>query len=185
MRDPKLVRIKSPLSNSCWKCLQGLEDCSTIARTPFLEHPHSNFLMNLEILWISGPKSPKWLCNLDGPTRANRFADSREWPDSRESFQGSRTEWTASGGLTIANRKFEAIRANRSHIMKIFFSQRVDSQKKNRANRPDSPCESPGHLSPRFGKIEVAMVWKFHTEPSQDKSIRNQSCRTSDRAKQQ
>ena len=26
--------------------------------------------------------------NLDGPIRANRFADSRESPDSRESFQG-------------------------------------------------------------------------------------------------
>ena len=29
---------------------------------------------------------------LDGPIRANRFADSRESPDSRESFQGSQTE---------------------------------------------------------------------------------------------
>ena len=30
--------------------------------------------------------------DLDGPIRTNRFADSRESPDSRESFQGSRTE---------------------------------------------------------------------------------------------
>ena len=30
--------------------------------------------------------------HLDGPIRANRFADSRESPDSGESFQGSRTE---------------------------------------------------------------------------------------------
>ena len=29
---------------------------------------------------------------LDGLIRANRFADSRESPDSRESFQGSRIE---------------------------------------------------------------------------------------------
>ena len=32
------------------------------------------------------------LLTLDGPILANRFADSRESPDSRESFQGSRTE---------------------------------------------------------------------------------------------
>ena len=31
----------------------------------------------------------KILCRLDGPIRANRFADSRESPDSRESSQGS------------------------------------------------------------------------------------------------
>ena len=30
--------------------------------------------------------------SLDGPIRANRFADSRESPDSRESCQGPRTE---------------------------------------------------------------------------------------------
>ena len=29
---------------------------------------------------------------LDGPIRANRFAESRGSPDSRESFQGSQTE---------------------------------------------------------------------------------------------
>ena len=52
---------------------------------------------------------------LDGPIRAKRFADSRESPDPRESFQGSRTE------PLFANRKFEAIRANRSHVMKIVF----------------------------------------------------------------
>ena len=65
-----------------------------------------------------------------------RWPDSRESirrfasgsADSRESFQGSRTEplffWRiALRGAKIANRRFEAIRANRSHIMKIgFFS---------------------------------------------------------------
>ena len=60
---------------------------------------------------------------VDGPIRANRFADSRESPDSRESLQGSRTEPLffanrASGGWKIANRRFEAIRANRSNVMK-------------------------------------------------------------------
>ena len=51
---------------------------------------------------------------IDSQIRANRFADSRESPDSRESVQSSRTEplfceshfW----GLKIANRGFEAIR---------------------------------------------------------------------------
>ena len=61
------------------------------------------------------------LQSLDGPIRANRFA--RESPDSRESFRGSRAEHlfgeSRFGGLKIANRSFEAIRANRWHVMKI------------------------------------------------------------------
>ena len=74
---------------------------------------------------------PKHL-SLDGPIRANRFADSRESPDSRESFQGSRTEPPfcklrfGGGGLKVANRRFEAIRANRSHVMKRGFSIRAN-----------------------------------------------------------
>ena len=63
---------------------------------------------------------------LDGPIRANRFADSRQSPDSRESFQGSRfgTEpllcESRFGGLKLAaNRRFEAIRTNYSHVMKM------------------------------------------------------------------
>ena len=66
---------------------------------------------------------------LDGPVRANRFADSRE------SFRGSRPEplllrmeLGGGGGLKIANRKFEAIRANRSHVMKIGVVLRIDSR---------------------------------------------------------
>ena len=62
---------------------------------------------------------------LDGPIRTNRFADSRESPDSRESFQGSQTEppffanrASGGGGVKIANRRFEAICANRSHVVK-------------------------------------------------------------------
>ena len=65
------------------------------------------------------------LPDLDGPIRANRFADLRESPDSRESFQGSRAEPLfanrASGGLKIVNRGFEAIRANRLHVMRILY----------------------------------------------------------------
>ena len=68
--------------------------------------------------------------HLDGPIRANRFADLRESPDSCESFQGSRTEplfcESRCGGLKIANRGFEAIRANRSHVMKIVVFLRID-----------------------------------------------------------
>ena len=60
---------------------------------------------------------------LDGPIRANRFADSRGSPDSRESLQGSQTEplfcESRFGGLKIANRRFEEIRANRSHVITI------------------------------------------------------------------
>ena len=42
---------------------------------------------------------------------------------------------------------FEAIRANRLHIMKVGFFLRIDSRESIRANRPDSRCESPGHVS--------------------------------------
>ena len=54
--------------------------------------------------------------------RANRFADSQESFDSRKSFQGSRTEppfcESRFEGLKIANRRFGANRANRSHDTK-------------------------------------------------------------------
>ena len=47
---------------------------------------------------------------LDGPIRANRFADSRESPDSRESFQGSGTQplcrESRFGGLKLATGKY-------------------------------------------------------------------------------
>ena len=89
------------------------------------------------------------------------------WPDSRESIRrfaqiawfsrivSAFPNWTPFFcesrfvGLKIANRMFEAIRANRSHFMKIgfFFFLRIDSRESIRANRPDSRCESPGHLS--------------------------------------
>ena len=61
---------------------------------------------------------------LDGPIHANRFADSRELLDPRESPEGSRNEPPifanrASGELKIANRGFEAIPSLRSNVMKI------------------------------------------------------------------
>ena len=103
---------------------------------------------------IRGPMSPYTLWRfrtLDGPIRANRFADSRESPDSRESSRGSRSEplfcKSRFRGLKIANRSFEAIRANRWHVMKIVFFLRIDSCESIRASRPNSRCESPGHLS--------------------------------------
>ena len=77
--------------------------------------------------------------------------DWRESPDSRESFQGSRTEplflrialrGGGGRGLKVANRKFEAIRANCSHIMKTDVFLRIDSRESR-----EPPCrESPGHL---------------------------------------
>ena len=48
----------------------------------------------------------------------------------------------ASGEINIANRRFEAIRVNRSHVMEIGFPRESI-----RANRPGSRCESPGRLS--------------------------------------
>ena len=100
--------------------------------------------------------------NLDGPIRADRFADSRESLDSRESFQGSRTEplfcESRFGGQAIgANRRVEAIRANRLHVMKIGVLLRIDSCESIRANRPDSRCESPGHLRP-------GIIWVLSVE---------------------
>ena len=56
----------------------------------------------------------------DSRESIRRFARIRH---SRESFQGSGTEpffrESRFGGLKLANRRFEAIRANRSHVMKI------------------------------------------------------------------
>ena len=77
-------------------------------------------------------RKPPTCVSLDGPIRANRFADSRESPDSRESFQGPRTEplflRIALRGQNILNRRFEAIRANRSHAMKKRICLRIDSR---------------------------------------------------------
>ena len=59
------------------------------------------------------------------------------------------------GGAKIANRRFEAIRANRSHVMKMRVFLQIDSRESMR-------CESPGLLrvghkgrlgGPRFSQI--------------------------------
>ena len=72
--------------------------------------------------------------------------------DSRESFQDSRAEPFVCellfGGLNIANdRRFEAIRANRSGVMKVGFAQQINLRESIHTNRPDSRCESLGHVS--------------------------------------
>ena len=86
----------------------------------------------------------------NGPMRTNLRIDSRESPDSRKSFQGSRTEplfcESRYGGLKIANRRFEAIRVNRAHVT-AHYENKGCLCESIRANRPDSRCESPGHLS--------------------------------------
>ena len=53
------------------------------------------------------------------------------------------------GGLKIANRRLGAIHTNHSHVMRIEVFLRIDSPESSRANRPDSLCESLGHLSRR------------------------------------
>ena len=81
--------------------------------------------------------------DLDGPIRANRFADSRESSDSRESFQGSRTKppicESRFGGakkLRIAClRRFARIA---SKVLKLGFFQQIDSRESICADRPDS-----------------------------------------------
>ena len=80
------------------------------------------------------PSAPKHTSKI--PIRANRFEHSCGSLSRPELiFFESRF-----GGLKIANRRFEAIRANRSHDMKKGSANRF-------ANRPDSHCESPRHWS--------------------------------------
>ena len=87
----------------------------------------------------------------DGPIRANRFADSRNRLILAKIVSGF-PSWNPFScescfvALKIANRRFEAIRANRSHVIKMGFP--CESI---RANSPDSRCKSPGHLSSDLG----------------------------------
>ena len=72
---------------------------------------------------------------------------------------GSRTEplfcESRFGVLEVANCRLQAIRTNRSNVMKnIFCSLRVSLCESIRTNRPNSFCESPGHLS-RFSLIRL------------------------------
>ena len=80
------------------------------------------------------------------------LCELRESLDSRESLEGCRTEqafvqiaFRGTNRLPLCS--FEAIRANRSNVIKIGFLLRIDSREAIRANRPDSRCEASGHLS--------------------------------------
>ena len=55
-------------------------------------------------------------------------------------------------GVKIANRRFEAIRANRLTPLCKYEGPflRIDSRESIHANRPDSRCESRGHLTLNF-----------------------------------
>ena len=76
---------------------------------------------------------------LDLQIRANRLilANRFRVPELNPFFVNH-----ASGGgggrLKIANHRFEAIRANRSYVMKIELFLRIDSRESICANRPDS-----------------------------------------------
>ena len=101
---------------------------------PEANHVGKDLGLELKILF-QRPKFAGKSLQLDGPIRVNRFADSRESPHSRESFQGSQAEplfycesCFGGGGLKIANRRFEAIRANCSHVLKIRVFLRIDSR---------------------------------------------------------
>ena len=82
---------------------------------------------------------------IDSPLRANRpiLANLFRVPELNPLFCESRF-----GGLKTADRRFEAIRANRWNTVKIGFCLRIDSRESIHANRPDLRCESPGHLRP-------------------------------------
>ena len=87
---------------------------------------------------------------LDGLIRANRFADSRGSIRRPESPEGSRTE-PLFLQIAFQGTRFEAIRANRSNVMKTRFPfLHIDSHcELIRAYRPDSHCESPSHVRGR------------------------------------
>ena len=90
---------------------------------------------------------------IDSQIRANRLilANCFRVPEPNPFF-ANRALW----GLKIANRRFEAIRVNRSRVLKMGVFLRIDSRESICANRPDSRCESPGHLSRGF-QIKTAL----------------------------
>ena len=77
---------------------------------------------------------PQLLYVLDGPIRANRLISANRFRDPKlNPFFANR----ASGHKKIANRRFEAFRANRSNVMKIRVFLRIDSRESIPATRPD------------------------------------------------
>ena len=93
--------------------------------------------------FLRGPVS-----GFDGPIRANH----PRVPELNLFFCTS-----LFGSLKLTNRRFEAIRANRSNVMKIGLVLRIDSRKSILASHPDLRCESPGHL--RSGGLKVVKNW--------------------------
>ena len=96
---------------------------------------------------------------LDGPIRANRFADSHESSDSRKSFQGSRTEplllRIPLRGLKIANRGFEGDSREslaRCENRVFFLGQESCRTKVSRIFRIFAPNLAP-NFAPNFPRI--------------------------------
>ena len=99
---------------------------------------------------------------IDSQIRANRLilATPFKVPELNPLFCESRFR-----ALNIANHSFEAIRSNRSHVMKIGASLRIDSRESIHANRLDSRCESLGHLSFQlFPKSLVTIKYYSNTK---------------------
>ena len=91
---------------------QLLNIAISVTAPKFLQNQYSKSLGSESIV---KKKKQIPLTVLDGPARANRFADPRGSPDSCESLQGFRSEPLFCGSrfraLKIANRRFEAIHA--------------------------------------------------------------------------
>ena len=96
---------------------------------------------NRALRWPDSRESIRRFARIDSQIRANRliFANRVKVPKLNPFFCESRFR-----GLTIANRRFEAIRANRSHVVKIGFFLRIDSRASIHANCPDSRCKNAG-----------------------------------------
>ena len=89
---------------------------------------------------MNGGLAARAACILDGPIRANQFADSHE------SLEGSRTEPLL---LRIAfwdTQHCESQVLRKRYENSLFFIMQIDCRESIRANRPDSCCESAGHL---------------------------------------
>ena len=124
---------------------------------------------------------------LDGPSRANRFTDSGEWPDSRDSFQGSWTEPVVCksrfGALKISNRRFEAICACRSNIENKVFCLRIESHESICANPPIRVVSRRAiyvhYLSvvPKRGRSKHSQTQKHANERKKSANVRKRAQR--------
>ena len=82
---------------------------------------------------------------IDSQIRANRLIHANRLRDSRNELPFCESRF---GGLKVANRMFEAIRAKRSNVLKITVFLRIDSR------------ESNSRASPRFA-LRIAVPSKF------------------------